>query len=48
MYHVTIRYILLGRPLALPTEFLTRFHPHQRLSFLGITDIAGNGWFHTT
>ena len=43
-----IQYILLGRPLAMPTEVLARFPSHQRPSFLEIQELAGKGRLHTT
>ena len=41
--YASIQYILLGRPLASPTEVLTRFPSHQRPPFSGIQELAGKG-----
>ena len=46
--YAALRYILLGRPLALPTEVSSRFPSHQRPPFLEIQELAGKGRLHTT
>ena len=38
-----MRYIVLGRPRTLPTDFLSCFPSHQRPSFSEIQDFTGNG-----
>ena len=47
-YHAAMRYIILGRPPALRTDFLSCFPSHQRPSFSEIQDFAGKGRLHTT
>ena len=46
--YAAIQYILLGRPLALPTEVLARFPSRQRPPFSEIQQLAGKGRVHTT
>ena len=46
--HAAMRYIALGRPAALPDDFLSCFPSHQRPSFSEIEELAGKGRFHTT
>ena len=46
--HAAMRYIALGRPPALPDDFLSCFPSHQRPSFSEIEELAGKGRFHTT
>ena len=48
MCFAIIQYILLGRPLAMPTEVLARFPSHQCPSFSEIQELAGKGRLHTT
>ena len=43
-----MRYIALGRPPALPDDFLSCFPSHQRPSFSEIQELAGKGRLHTT
>ena len=54
-YYTATQYVLLGRPLALPTEVLAlptevlaRFPSHQRSSFSQSEELAGKGRLHTT
>ena len=47
-YHAAMRYIVLGRPSALPADFLSCFASHQRPSFPEIQGFAGKGRLHTT
>ena len=46
--HAAMRYIALGRPPALPDDFLSCFPSHQRPSFSEIQELAGKGRLHTT
>ena len=46
--HAAMRYIILGRPPALPAGFLSSFPSHQRPSFAEIQELAGKGRLHTT
>lgn len=46
-YQATMRYIILGRPLALPADFLSCFPSHhQRPSFWEIQELASKGRLH--
>ena len=46
--HAAMRYIVLGRPPALPDDFLSCFPSHQRPYFLEIQELAGKDRLHTT
>ena len=46
--HTVMLYITLGRPPALPDDFVSCFPSHQRPSFSEIQKIAGKGRLHTT
>ena len=46
--HAAMRYIALGRPAALPDDFLSCFPSHQCPSFSEIQELAGKGRPHTT
>ena len=46
--YTALQYNLLARPLALPTDFLTRFPSHQRPLFSEIQELAGKSRLHTT
>ena len=43
-----ISYIVLGRPPAVPPNFLLCFPPHDRPSFSEVQELAGNGRLYTT
>ena len=43
-----MRYIIIGRPPALPADVMPCFPSHQRSSFSGIQELAGKGRLHTT
>ena len=46
--HATIRYISIGRPPAVPSDFLA-YHPSpKRPSLSDIQELAGKGQLHTT
>ena len=44
--YAAIQYILLGRPLALPTELSAHFPSHQRPPFSEIQELVGKGRLH--
>ena len=46
--HATIRYIPIGRPMALPPDFLACYPSHKRSSLSDIQELAGKGRLHTT
>ena len=46
--YAPIQYILLGWPLALPTEVLARFPSHQHPPFSETQELAGKGRLHAT
>ena len=46
-YHAAMRYIVLGRPPALPADFLSGFPSNQCPSFSKIQELAGKGRLHT-
>ena len=46
--HAAIRYSTIGRPPALPPDFLSRHPSHQRPSHSDIQELAGKGRLHTT
>ena len=43
-----MRYITIGRPSALPPDFLSRYPSHKRPSFSDIQELVGKGRLHTT
>ena len=45
---VAMRYIALGRPEALPADFLSYFPSHQRPPFSDVQELANKGKLHTT
>ena len=47
MRHAAMRYIITGRPPALPTDFLSCYPSHQRPSPSDIQELAGEGRLHT-
>ena len=44
---MSVRYITIGRPSALPPEFLSCYPSHKRPSLSGIQELAGKGRLHT-
>ena len=46
--HASMRYVVLGHPPVLPTDFLSYFPSLQRPSFSEIQELAGKGRLHTT
>ena len=46
--HVAMRYIVLGRPLSLPSGLLSCFPSYQRPSFSEILELADKGRLHPT
>ena len=46
--HAAMRYITVGRPSALPPDFLSCYPSHKRPSLLDIQELAGKGRLHTT
>ena len=46
--HAAMRYTTIGRPSALPPDFLSCYPSHQRPSLSGIQDLAGKGRLRTT
>ena len=46
--HATIRYTSIGRPSALPPDFLACYASHKRPSLSDIQEMAGKGRLHTT
>ena len=46
--HAEMRYITIGRPSALPPDFLSCYLSHQRPSFSDIQELAGKGRLHAT
>ena len=46
--HAAIRYINIGRPSALPVDFLSCYPSHKRPSFSDIRELAGKGRLQTT
>ena len=47
-YHAAMRYITIGRPSALPAEFLSCYPSHKRPSLSDIQELAGKGRLRTT
>ena len=43
-----MRYIVIGRPSAVPIDFLSCYHSHKRPSLSDIQELAGKGRLHTT
>ena len=48
MCHAEMRYIVIGRPSALPANFLSCYSSHKRPSLSDIQELAGKGRLHTT
>ena len=46
--HAAMRYITIGRPSALPPDFLSCYPSHKRPSLSGIQELAGKGHLHTS
>ena len=46
--HAAMRYITIGRPSALPPDFLSCSPSHKRPSHSDIKELAGKGLLHTT
>ena len=46
--HASMHYITIGRPPALPPDFLSCYPSHQRPSLSDIQELAGKGRLHTT
>ena len=43
-----MRYFIIGRPSALPADFLSCYPSHKRPSLSDIQEMAGEGQLHTT
>ena len=46
--HAAMRYITIGRPSALPPDFLSCYPSHRRPSLSDIQELADKGRLHTT
>ena len=46
--HAAMRYITIGRPLALPADVMSCYRSHKRPSLSDIQDLAGKRPLHTT
>ena len=46
--HAAMRYITIGRPSALPPDFLSCYPSHRRPSLSDIQKLAGKGRLHKT